>query len=198
MGIDWRDKELIKVLGKNPTLNTRQLIKLSSLGKESFYMHAKNLEKLGYISHIMIKNQRMWYLRGSKEDDQGLPPAEESKNLEKRFQQIESKVITSIKKVQKDNFSEQADVYSNAVLLVLAHLGAMKLISFYRKKQVPLFYEEFVKKLEVLLENICDKEFFPHYGVGRIAIDGIGYDAGAKLDKFLGIDPDEGKKRSIY
>ena len=198
MGLDWRDKELIKVLGKNHSLNTRQLIKLSSLGKESFYKHAKNLEKLGYISHIMIKNERVWYLRGSKEDDQGLPPAEESKNLEERYKKIESKVIQSIKNVQKENFSEQADVYSNAVLLVLAHLGAMKLISFYGQKRVPLFYEEFVRKLELLLEKICDKEFFPHYGVGRIAIDSIGYDAEAKLDKFLGIDPDEGKKRSIY
>ena len=89
-------------------------------------------------------------------------------------------------------------MYSNAVLLVLAHLGAMKLISFYREKQVPLFYEDFVKKLEGLLEKICDKEFFPHYGVGRIVIDGIGFDAEAKLDKFLGIDPDEGKIKVIY
>jgi len=198
MGMDWRDKELMDVLGKNQTLNTRKLIKLSHLGKASFYKHVQNLETLGYISHIKIKNERMWYLKGSKKGDHGLSPAEESKNLGKRFQQIESKVMQSIKKVQKENFSEQADVYSNAVLLVLAHLGAMKLISFYRNKQVPLFYDEFVKKLELLLEKICDKEFFPHYGVGRIAIDGIGYDAEIKLNKFLGIDPDEGKKISIY
>ena len=198
MSIHWREKKLLEVFEKNPTLNTRRFIELSHLGKASFYKHVQNLETLGYISHIKIKNERMWYLRESKEDDHGLSPVEESKNLEERYKKIESKVIQSIKKVQKDNFSEQADVYSNAVLLVLAHLGSMKLISFYRKKQVPLFYEDFVKKLELLLEKICDKEFFAHYGVGRMAIDGIGYDAEAKLDKFLGIDPDEGKKRSIY
>lgn len=198
MSIDWREKKLMKVLEKNPNINTRKFIKLSHLGKTSFYNHIQRLEILQHISHVKIKNERIWYLTRGKESVPGLSPLEESKNLEKRFQQIESKVIQSIKKVQKDNFSEQADVYSNAVLLVLAHLGAMKLISFYKNKQVPLFYEEFVKKLENLLEKICDKEFFPHYGVGRIAIDGIGYDAEAKLDKFLGIDPDEGKKISIY
>lgn len=198
MSINWRAKKLMKILGKNPNINTRKFIKLSHLGKASFYKHAQNLEKLGYLSHIKIKNQLMWYLKESKEDDHRLSPEEESKNLEERYKKIESKVMDSIKKVRKDNFSEQADVYGNAVLLILAYLGMMKLVSFYRKKQVPLFYDDFVRKLEHLLEKICDKEFFPHYGVGRMAIDGIGYDAESKLDKFLGIDPDEGKIKVIY
>ena len=184
---------MLKVLEKNPKINTRKFIKLSHLGKASFYRYAQRLEILEHISHDDIKNERVWYLTGDKKDDLGMP-AEESRNLEKRYQKIESKVIQSIQKVRKENFSEQADVYSNAVLLVLANLGAMKLVSIYRQKQVLLYYEEFVRKIELLLEKISDKEFFPHYGVGRIAIDGIAYDAESKLDQFLGIDPDEAKK----
>ena len=198
MGLNFREKKLIKVLEKNPNINTRKFIKLARLGKASFYRHAQNLETSGYISHDDVKNERVWHLIRGNEHDLGLSPSEESKNLEERYQKIESRVIQSIRKVRKENFSEQADVYSNAVLLILAHLGAMKLISIYRRKQVPLYYSQFVRKLELLLGKICDKEFFPHYGVGRIAIDSIGYDAEAKLNKFLGIDPDEGKKVSIY
>ena len=198
MGLNDREKKLMKVLEKNPNINTRKFIKLAHLGKASFYRYAQRLEILGHISHDDIKNERVWYLTGDKKDDLGMPTSEESRNLEKKYQKIESKVIQSIQKVRKENFSEQADVYSNAVLLVLANLGAMKLISLYRQKQVLLYYEEFVRKLELLLEKISDKEFFPHYAVGRMTIDGIAYDAEAKLDKFLGIDPDEGKKRRIY
>jgi len=198
MGINDREKKLLKVLEKNPNINTRKFIKLSHLGKTSFYKYAQGLETSGYISHDDIKNERIWYLTRDKKNDLGMSALEESKVLEKKYRKIESKVIQSIRNVRKDNFSEQADVYSNAVLLILANLGAMKLISIYRRKRVPLYYGQFVKKLELLLEKICDEKFFPHYGLGRIAIDSIAYDAEAKLNEFLGINPDEGKKVSIY
>ena len=198
MGINYREKKLIRVLEKNPNINTRKFIKLAHLGKTSFYKYAQGLETSGYISHDDIKNERIWYLTRDKKNDLGLSAMEESKNLEKRYQKIESRVIQGIKKIRKENFSEQVDVYSNAVLLILANLGAMKLISIYRRKQVPLYYGEFVRKLELLLGKICDVKFFPHYAIGRSAIDSIAYDVEAKLNEFLGIDPDEGKKRSIY
>ena len=198
MGLNFREKQLIEVLEKNPNINTRKFIKLAHLGKASFYKYAQSLEKSEYISHYDVKNERVWYLTGGKENDPGLSPSDESKILEERYQKIESKVIRSIRKVRKYNFSEKADVYSNAVLLILANLGAMKLISIYRQKQVPLYYGEFVRKLELLLGKICDVKFFPHYAIGRSAIDSIAYDVEAKLNEFLGIDPDEGKKRSIY
>jgi len=198
MGLNYREKKLIKVLEKNPNVNTRKFIKLAHVGKTSFYKYAQILETSGYISHDDIKNERVWYLTRDKEGDHGMSSLEESKNLEKKFQKIESAVIQSIRKVRKENFSEQADVYSNAVLLTLANLGAMKLISIYRRKRVPLYYVQFVRSLEHLLEKICDEKFFPHYGLGRSAIDSIAYDAEEKLYSFLGINLDEGKKVSIY
>jgi hypothetical protein len=74
----------------------------------------------------------------------------------------------------------------------------MKLISIYRRKRVPSHYVQFTKRLELLLKKISDAKFFSDYGFGRVAIDSIAYDAEAKLDEFLGIDPDEGKKISTY
>ena len=192
LGLNFREKKLLKVLEKNPKINTRKFIKLAHLGKASFYRYTQRLQILKHISYDEIKNERVWYLTGDKKNYLVMP-AEESEVLEKRYQKIESKVLQGIRKVRNENFSEQADVYSNAVLLVLSHLGAMKLISIFRHKRVPLYYGEFVKKLELLLEKICDAKFFAHFGVGRIAIDGIAYDAEAKLDKFLEIDPDEAK-----
>ena len=43
-----------------------------------------------------------------------------------------------------------------------------------------------------------DSKFFSDYGFGIIAIDIIAYDMQSELDRFLGIDPDKGKKISIY
>lgn len=199
MGLNRYEKRLIKVLQDNPDINTRKFIKLSKLGKTSFYKYSQHLEIAGFISYRQVKNQTVWSLpRMDKRHDLGLPDLEESKYLEQKYKKIESYVLKSLRKVRKGKTTEKIDVYSNAVLLVLANLGSMKLISIYRKKRVPPHYAQFTKRLELLLKKISDAKFFSDYGFGRVAIDSIGYDAEAKLEEFLGIDPDKGKKTYIY
>ena len=199
MGLNYYEKKLIKVLTDNPDINTRKFIKLSKLGKTSFYKYTQHLEIAGYISYKQVKNQIVWFLpRRDKRHDLGLPDLEEAKYLEQKYQKIESTVIKSLRKVRKSKTTEKIDVYSNAILLVLATLGSMKLVSIYRKKRVPDYYVKFVRKLELLLKKISDAKFFSDYGFGRTAIDVIAYDAERKLDFFLGINPDEGKKTYIY
>ena len=199
MGLNYYEKKLIKVLQENPDINTRKFIKLSKLGKTSFYKYSQHLEIAGFIAYRQVKNQIVWFLpRMDKRHDLGLSDLEESKILEKRYQKIELRVLKSLREVKKGNVSEKIDVYGDAIVLILATLGSMNLVSIYRKKRVPDYYVKFVRKLELLLKKISDAKFFSDYGFGRVAIDGIAYDAEAKLDEFLGIDPDEGKKISIY
>ena len=199
MGLNYYEKKLIKVLQQNPDINTRKFIKLSKLGKTSFYKSSQSLEIAGFISYRQVKNQRVWSLpRMDKRHDLGLPDLEESKVLEKRYQKIESRVLKSLREVKKGNVSEKIDVYGDAIVLILATLGSMRLVSIYRKKRVPDYYVKFVRKLELLLKKISDAKFFSDYGFGRTAIDSIAYDAERKLDLFLGINPDEGRKTYIY
>ncbi len=120
------------------------------------------------------------------------------KLMEKRYEEIESKIMKSLQKIRKDNISEKIDVYGNAIVLILATLSSLKLISIYRNKRLPNIYIQFIKKMELLLEKISDAKFFSDYGFGRVAIDNVVFDAEDKLDKFLGINPDEGKKVTIY
>jgi len=199
MGLNRYEKKLIKVLDENPDINTRKFIKLSKLGKTSFYKYSQSLEIAGFISYRQVKNQRMWSLpRMDKRHDLGLPDLAESEILEKRYQKIESMVIKSLREVKKGNVSEKIDVYGDAIVLILATLGSMRLVSIYRKKRVPDYYVKFVKRLELLLKKISDAKFFSDYGFGRTAIDSIAYDAERKLDFFLGINPDESKETHIY
>ncbi|TLX83605.1 MAG: hypothetical protein E6L00_00490 [Thaumarchaeota archaeon] len=192
-------KKLIQVLEDNPDINTRKFIKLARLGKTTFYEYSQGLEEAGYISYNKVKNQRVWYrTRRNEKHDLGLSDFEESQRLVEKYKKIESKVLKSLQKVRKENISEKIDVYSNAIVLISATLGSMKLISIYRHKRVPNSYLQYIKKLERLLEKISDGKFFSHYGLGVVATDDIAYNAERMLDKFLGIDPDEGKKRSIY
>jgi hypothetical protein len=111
--------------------------------------------------------------------------------LEKRYQAIESKVLASLQKMRQGNISDKIDIYGDAVVFILAHLGSMKQVSIYRRKRVPLHYTKFVKRLEQLLEKISDSKFFSDYGFGRTAIDLIGIDVETKLDEFLGIKQDK-------
>jgi hypothetical protein len=199
MALNDYQKKLIQVLEDNPDINTRKFIKLARLGKTTFYEYSQGLEETGYISYKKVKNQRVWYrTRRTEKHDLGLSDSEESQRLVEKYKKIESKIMKSLQKVRKDNVSEKIDVYSNAIVLILATLGSMKLISIYRHKRVPDSYLQFIKKLERLLEKISDSKFFSHYGLGVIATDDIAYRAERMLDKFLGIDPDEGKKISIY
>jgi hypothetical protein len=148
----------------------------------------------------MIKNERVWRLvRKNKKQDLGLQDLDDPQKLmEKRYQEIESKIMKSLQKIRKDNISEKIDVYGNAVVLILATLASLKLISIYRNKRLPNIYIQFIKKIELLLEKISDAKFFSDYGFGRVAIDNIVFDAEDKLDKFLGINSDEDKKITIY
>ena len=192
-------KKLIQVLEDNPDINTRKFIKLARLGKTTFYEYSQGLEEAGYISYNKVKNQRVWYrTRRNEKHDLGLSDFEESQRLVEKYKKIESKVLKSLQKVRKENISEKIDVYSNTIVLISATLGSMKLISIYRHKRVPNSYVQYTKKLERLLEKISDAKLFSHYGLGVIATDDIAYNAERMLNKFLGIDPDEGKKRSIY
>lgn len=115
---------------------------------------------------------------------------ETQKYMERRYQEIESKVLQSLQKVRKDDLSEKLDVYGNTTLLILGTIDTMKLISIYRKKRVPDVYVQFVKKLERLLEKISDEKFFSSYGLGRAAIESIALDSENKLDEFLRMNTD--------
>ncbi|MGC1709083.1 MAG: hypothetical protein WA799_04685 [Nitrosotalea sp.] len=195
MGLNYYEKQLVKVLDANPTINTRKFIKLSGVGKTRFYEHSQILEASGYIAFTQVKNQRIWNLvRQGKKDDPRVD-LEESV-LEKRYDTIESKVMQSLGKIRKGKITDKIDVYGDAVVLILATLGSMKLVSIYRRKRVTPSYAKFVKRLELLLEKISDSKFFSDYGFGRTAIDLIAYEVETKLDEFLGIKQD--KKDSIY
>ncbi len=198
VGLNYYEKKLIKVLTTNPNVNTRKFIELSGLGRNSFYKYGKRLEASGYISYRQVKNQVVWYLpRRDKKHDLGMPNLE-AKYLGQKYQTIESKVIKSLRKARKKNTTEKIDIYSNAILLILATLDSMRLVSIYRKQHVPTHYAQFARKLELLLKKISDAKFFSDYGFGRIAIDAISYDAEHKLDEFLGILSDDRKKVSVY
>ena len=185
----------MKVLDSNPDINTRKFIKLSKLGKSTFYQYSQILEASGYISYTTVKNQRIWHLvRRDKRHDLGMQDLEDSV-LEKRYRIIESKVMKSLAKIRKGNMTDKIDAYGDAVVLILANLGSMKLVSIYRRKRVPSSYAKFTKKLELLLEKISDSKFFSDYGFGRTAIDVIAYDVESKLDKFLGI---KDRKELLY
>ena len=94
MGLNYYEKKLIKVLQDNPDINTRKFIRLSKLGKTSFYKYSQHLEIAGFIAYSEVKNQIVWFLpRMDKRHDLGLPDLEESKILEKRYQKIELRVL---------------------------------------------------------------------------------------------------------
>ena len=94
-------KQLIKTLDENPNINTRKFIKLSKLGKGTFYFYSQILEASGYIAYKTVKNQRIWYLaRRDKRHDLGVPDLEES-ILDKRYHTIKSKVMQSLAKIRK-------------------------------------------------------------------------------------------------
>lgn len=189
------EKQLMKTLEDNPNINTRKFIKLSKLGKATFYQYSQILEASGYIAYKTIKNQRIWYLiRRNKRHDLGVSDLEDSV-LEQRYQIIKSKVMRSLAKIRKSNMTDKIDVYGDTIVLILANLGSMKLVSIYRRKRIPQSYSKFAKRLELLLEKISDSKFFSDYGFGRTAIDIIAYDVESKLDEFLGIND---KKVSIY
>lgn len=193
------EKKLIKVLEENPDINTRKFIKLAGLGKTTFYEYSERLVISGYISYQKVKNERIWQLtRRNEKHDLGLLDLEESQKLVEKYKKIESKVLKSLQKIKKDNISEKIDVYNSVIVLILATLGSMKMISIYRQKRMPSSYVQFIKKLELLLEKISDAKFFSDYGFGLLAIQDIAYDYEIKLDKFLGINPEEGMKVSIY
>lgn len=196
MGLNDYQRQLMKILEENPNINTRRFIVLSKLGKATFYQNSQRLEDLGYIGYETVKNQRIWCLvRRDKRHDLGMPDREES-ILEERYKTIESKVMKSLAKIRRGNMTNKIDIYGDAVVLILAHLGSMKLVSIYRGKRVPPRYTKFTKRLELLLEKISDAKFFSDYGFGRTAIDIIAHDIESKLDKFLGINKD--KKISSY
>lgn len=196
MGLNYYEKQLIKVLEENPEINTRKFVKLSKIGKNNFYQYSQILEASGFIAYKTVKNQRIWYLtKRDKRHDLGLSDLEESV-LEKRYQTIRSKVMQSLAKLRKEDKTDKIDVYGDAVVLVLTTLASMKLVSIYRRKQVPVSYTKFVKRLELLLEKISDSRFISDYGFGRTAIDLIGNDTESRLDEFLGIKKD--KKVSVY
>jgi len=196
MGLNSYEKQLVKVLEENPDINTRKFIQLSKLGKATFYHYSQILEASGYIAYKTVKNQRIWYLvRRDKRHDLGVTDLEDS-ILEKRYRSIESKVMKSLAKIRKGNMTDKIDVYGDAVVLILANLGSMRLVAIYRRKRVPPSYAKFTKRLELLLEKISDSKFFSDYGFGRTAIDVVAYDVESKLDEFLGIKKD--KKVSVY
>lgn len=198
MGLNYYEKKLVKTLTINQNINTRKFLELSGLGKASFYKYTKRLEVFGYISYKQVKNQMIWAVpKRDKQHDLGILPLE-VKYLEQKYKTIESKVLKSLRKVRKKNETEKIDVYSSAVLLVLTNLDSMKLVSLYRRQRVPAHYVQFTKKLELLLKKISAAKFFSDYGFGRIAVDSIGYDAETRLNEFLGISSDEGKKISVY
>lgn len=199
MGLNYYEKRLIQVLEEHPKINTREFIRLAELGKTTFYKYSQNLEMAGYVSYEQIKNERIWYLRKSKKKDLHVSSFEESKKyMEDRYEQIESKVLQSLRKVREDDLAEKLDVYSNAILLILGTLDSMKLASIYNKKRVPDIYVKFIKKLERLLEKISDEKFFSSYGLGRSAIESIALESESKLDNFLANSTDEGKKRQFH
>jgi hypothetical protein len=197
IGLNHYEKRLIQVLEEHPKINTREFIRLAGLGKTTFYKYSESLETAGYMSYEQIKNERIWYLRKAKRKDLHVPNFEESKKyMENRYEQIESKVLQSLRRVREDDLAEKLDVYSNAILLILGTLDSMKLVSIYNKKRVPDIYVKFTKKLERLLEKISDEKFFSSYGLGRAAIESIALESENKLDEFLRINADEGKKTS--
>lgn len=198
MSLNYYEKALIKVLTANPNINTRKFIELSGLGRNTFYKYHKRLEASGYITYKQVKNQIVWFLpKLDKRHDLGISDMAESEALEKRYQKIEYLVLNSFKKAKKVNLTEKIDIYSNAVVLILAALDSMKLISVYRKKRIPDYYGRYTKKLEHLLAKISNSKFFSDYGFGRIAIDSMGYDAENHLEEFLGTRSESGKI-SIY
>jgi uncharacterized protein (UPF0335 family) len=182
----------------NPNINTRKFIELSGLGKTSFYKYTNHLEASGHIAKSQVKNQVVWYVPKGDRKHSLVSTDLKAMYLEQKYKTIESKIIKSMRKARKKSTSEKIDIYSNAVLLVLATLDSMKLVSLYRKQRVPIHYVQFVKKLELLLKKISNERFFSDYGYGRIAIDSISYEAEAKLDEFLGISSNHDKKVSVY
>lgn len=198
MGLNRYEKRLIQVLEEHPKINTREFIKLAELGKTTFYKYSQSLELAGYISYEQIKNERIWYLRKTKKKDLHVPSFEDSKKyMDDRYDQIETKVLQSIRKVREDDLAEKLDVYSNAILLVLGIIDSMRLVAIYNNKQVPDIYVKFTKRLERLLEKISDEKFFPHFGMGRSAIESIALESEAKLDEFLAKNMDDNKKQPI-
>jgi hypothetical protein len=196
MTLTYHERRLIKVLEENPDINTRRFIALAKLGKATFYQYSQLLEASGYIGYSTVKNQRIWYLvRRDKRHDLGVQDIEDSV-LEQRYRDIKSKVMSSLGKIRKGNMTDKIDIYGDAVVLILATLGSMKLVSIYRRKRVPPSYAKFSKRLELLLEKISDAKFFSDYGFGRTAIDIVSYEVESRLDEFLGIKKD--KKVSIY
>jgi hypothetical protein len=196
MTLNHYERQLIKVLEANPDINTRRFIVLSKLGKTTFYQSSQILEASRIIAYRTVKNQRIWHLvRKDKRHDLGVQDLEDSV-LEERYRAIKSKVMKSLRRIRKGNMTDKIDVYGDAVVLILATLGSMKLVSIYRRQRVPPSYAKYTKRLELLLEKISDAKFFSDYGFGRTAIDIIAYEVETKLDEFLGIKKD--KKESIF
>lgn len=191
MILNHYEKTLIKVLTANPNINTRRFIELSGMGPNSFYKYHKRLEASGYISSRQVKNQMVWFvLKRDKKHDLGMTIITEQDVLERRYQKIESLVLKSLRRLKKGNISEKIDVYGNAVVLILAALDSIKLLSIYRKKQVPDYYTHYAKRLELLLRRISSSKFFSDYGFGRVAVDSLAHDAQRKLEEFVGIRPE--------
>jgi hypothetical protein len=193
MSLNKYEKRLIEILEKKGHINTRKFIELANIGKGTFYKYTESLETEGYISYEKIKNENVWYLmRKKKKDDWGILSFEEYKKMmETRYNEIESKILQSIKKAKSGNVNDKVIGYGDSILLLLSTLGFLKLISHYRKKQVPDVDVQFVKKIEKLLEKIIDKEIDSQYAYGRLSIEHVIRTTEERLNEFLGIKKPE-------
>jgi hypothetical protein len=193
MSLNRHEKHLIDILEKHPNINTREFIKLADLGKTTFYKYTDSLQKQGYISYEEFKNQKEWYLmKKRKTDDWGMTSfAENKKTMEKNFDELESKILKSVVKAKTGKVNDKVVGYGDSTLLLLSHLGLMRLIYYYRKKHMPNSYIQFENKIEKLLEKITDAGFNAEHGYGRLAIDHIIRTSEERLDEFLGIKKPE-------
>lgn len=190
------EKALIKVLSEHSDINTREFIRLSGLGKLTFYRYIRILEASGFIEYKMNKNRKIWNLvRRDKRHDLGMPDLERF-DLDKKYFRIHSTVMDSLRKIRKDKLTNKIDVYGDAVVLIATNIASMNLLTIYRNKRVPPSYVKFTKKLELLLEKISDAKFFSDYGFGKTAVDVIAFGVESRLEEFLGIKRD--RKQSIF
>lgn len=196
MGLSDYEKTLIKVLSERQDVNTREFIRLSGLGKLTFYKHVQILEASGFIEYKTVKNRKIWHLiRRDKRHDLGMPDRE-SFDLDKKYFRIHSTVMDSLRKIRKDKLTNKIDVYGDAVILIAANIASMNLLTIYKNKRIPPSYTKFTKKLELLLEKISDARFFSDYGFGKTSVDVVAFGAEARLEEFLGLK--RGRKESIF
>ncbi|MEM2160737.1 MAG: hypothetical protein QXN55_07280 [Candidatus Nitrosotenuis sp.] len=196
MGLTDYEKALVDVLSKHPDINTREFIRRSGLGKDTFYNHLRTLESAGFIEYKMIKNRKVWTVaRKDKEHGFGMPDPE-SFDLDKKYFRIESRVMASLRKIRKAKLTSKIDAYGDAVVLIAANIASINLLTIYRNKRVPPSYAKFTKRLEILLEKISSERFFSDYGFGKTAVDVVAFGAESRIDEFLGIKIS--RKKSVY